>query len=176
MKVIIINGCATSGKSTFVEYCRKHCVWCGEASTVDFVKEIATKCGWNGQKDSGARAFLSSLKDAMTAYNDLPARKMEAAVRVFQNDMEYYGAPSESGVFFIHCREPQEIDKLVRRLGASTLFIEREVAKKLLPSNHADADVSKYEYDYRIENNGSLDDLDRAAEDFLHKIGIKGVK
>lgn len=176
MKIIIINGPPCAGKNQFVDYCRKHCVWCGEASTVDFVKEIATKCGWNGQKDSNARAFLSALKDAMTAYNDLPARKMETAVRVFQNDMEYYGASSESGVFFIHCREPQEIDKLVKRLGAKTLFVERAATNKIMPSNHADADVDKYEYDYRIDNNGTLGDLDRAAEDFLHHIGIKGVK
>lgn len=176
MKIVVINGAATAGKSSFVELCAKHITWCGEASTIDFAKKIAMECGWNGKKDSKSREFLSNLKDVLTAYNDTPYKKVEGAARVFEHDVEYYGFDTESAVFFIHCREPQEISKIVKRMDAKTLYIKRDSAEKILPSNHADADVANYEYDYTIENNGTIDELEQKAIQFLHTLGIKGVK
>lgn len=176
MKIVVINGAATSGKSTFVELCAQHLTWCGEASTVDFVKELAMKCGWNGKKDSKSREFLSNLKDVLTAYNDLPYKKVEAAARTFENDVDYYGFDSNSAIFFIHCREPQEITKIVERMGAKTLYIKRGAAEKIMPSNHADAEVANYKYDYTIENNGTIESLEENAIEFLHTMGIKGVR
>jgi hypothetical protein len=37
-------------------------------------------------------------------------------------------------------------------------------------SNHADANVLNCEYDYEIDNNGSLDDLSAKADEFLNLI------
>lgn len=176
MKIVVINGFPGAGKDEFCELCAKHMTWCNSASTVDFVKEIAGKCGWNGKKDSKSREFLSNLKDVLTAYNDLPYKKVEAAARVFADDVEYYGFDPDNAVFFIHCREPQEIDKIVERMGAITLYIQRDIAEQALQSNHADADVAKYTYDYKIYNNGTLEELEQEAVKFLHNIGIKGVK
>jgi hypothetical protein len=34
-------------------------------------------------------------------------------------------------------------------------------------SNHADANVSNYVYDYYIDNNGTIEELQELAEDFM---------
>ena len=63
MEIIVINGYPESGKDTFVNLC-KNIV--GESfvkniSTVDFVKEVAMLCGWDGTKTPKNRKFLSDL-------------------------------------------------------------------------------------------------------------------
>ena len=45
---------------------------CRIISTVDFVKEVAKFCGWNGQKTPKDRKFLSDLKNILTQWNDIP--------------------------------------------------------------------------------------------------------
>ncbi len=48
IKVIIINGMPTAGKSTFVKLCERYYgPMVREISTVDFVKDLAYKCGWD---------------------------------------------------------------------------------------------------------------------------------
>ena len=61
MKIIIINGYAGVGKSTFVEMCKKDYL-VTELSTIDPIKDIASKIGWNGQKEPKDRKFLADLK------------------------------------------------------------------------------------------------------------------
>ena len=65
MKVIIINGKAEVGKDTLVTMC-KDLLGANRIlniSTVDFVKEVANFCGWDGTKTPENRKFLSDLKD-----------------------------------------------------------------------------------------------------------------
>ena len=38
----------------------------------------------------------------------------------------------------------------------------------LITSNSSDANVYKYEYDYKIENSGSLEDLKQKAKEFIY--------
>ena len=37
-------------------------------------------------------------------------------------------------------------------------------------SNHADRDVDQYDYDYTIVNNGTMQDLEQQASDFIEKV------
>ena len=39
-----------------------------------------------------------------------------------------------------------------------------------IQSNHADRDVDQYDYDYTIVNNGTMQDLEQQASDFIEKI------
>jgi len=49
--IIIVNGAPRSGKDTFVNFCLKELKGLGKSvSTVDFVKEVAKFCGWDGEK------------------------------------------------------------------------------------------------------------------------------
>lgn len=169
MNIYVINGAAGSGKDTFVELCRK---FTGDAfllniSTVDKVKEIATACGWDGTKTPENRKFLSDLKALLTDWADVPLNDMIQKIERFKRGFEIYDISDDRAIVFIHCREPEEIRKLVKALSARTLLIRRASAENITASNQSDAGVLDYEYDIHINNNGSLEELERTAEVFV---------
>ena len=173
MKVFVINGMPRAGKDTFVEMCQKHSLWCLNVSTVDFVKKLATQCGWDGTKTPENRAFLSDLKDLLTRWNDVPFREVGRAIKLFQLEMEQYDFNPDDGVVFIHCREPEEIQKFVDYYNAKTILVRREAIETKEQSNHADAEVFNCSYDFVVENNGTLDELEQKAVWFLHNQSIR---
>ena len=170
MKVVVINGKPRAGKDTFVELCQKHILWCGNISTVGFVKEVAKFCGWNGEKTPENRAFLSNLKDLLTQWADVPYRQVqrEIALKVAECDCQDFS--TEDLVIFVHCREPEEIARFVADYNAITLFISRPDVEGASASNHADAEVANFEYDYTIVNDGTIRQLEYKALDFIHSI------
>ena len=176
MQVVVINGAPTAGKDAFVKLCQKYLLWCGNFSTVDFVKEIAAVCGWDGTKTPENRAFLSNLKDLLTEWKDVPYNKVEQAVYRYEGEAKIYDFDSDDVLCFIHCREPQEIQKFVDRLGAKTLLIRRPEIESNKQSNHADAGVFNYNYDYTIVNDGTLLDLEKKAVNFIVELGYKNLR
>ena len=170
MKIVIINGTGGAGKDTFVSMCRD--VLGAERiyniSTVDFVKEVATMCGWDGTKTPTNRKFLSDLKDLLTEWNDVPLKKIMADAISCSACAEILGELDRS-VLFIHCREPKEIEKLVNAFKDEvvTLLIRREAAENVEQINHADNDVLNYSYDYTIYNDSTLSWLRNEAMLFL---------
>ena len=176
MQVIIINGMPRAGKDQFVSFCQKHLLWCGNFSTVDFVKEVAAMCGWDGTKTPLNRAFLSNLKDLLTDWGDVPFKKVERAMETFENEAKSYDFSSDDVLCFVHCREPYEIQKFVSKLGAKTLLIRRAGVETGAQSNHADAGVFDYDYDYVIHNDGTLDELNKKAREFVKSLGYKNLR
>lgn len=165
IKYFIINGYPRAGKDTFVEFCADYLqgtVVVVNLSTVDFVKRIAKMCGWNGEKTPKNREFLSNLKDLLTDWDDVPFKKILEEIE--KQKLNNLGA---NLFFFIHCREPKEINKLKSELGASTIFIQRN--QDALQSNHADSDVELYDYDFYIENNSTLKEFRQKAKDLMEK-------
>ena len=63
-------------------------------------------------------------------------------------------------------RDPKDIARAVETFGAETILIRNPNVRKI-ESNHADRDVENYKYDYIIENNGTLEQLERAAKLFV---------
>ena len=175
MKIIVINGFPMSGKDLFCDLClnymTSHGIMGGKISTIDFVKRIAAQVGWNGLKEPKDRKFLSDLKDLLTEYNDAPFTIVEEQIRQtylhFTKEMK---VPEDRVVFFIHCREPKEIQKFVDRLGAETLIIRREEVEKLPQSNHADEEVLNYDYTYEINNNAGINELEKEAIKFIDNL------
>ena len=135
MRVVIINGIGGSGKDTFVEICQELLETdelvnrCLNISTVDYVKEIAGYCGWNGEKDPASRKFLSDLKKAMTEWRDLPVMDIKAELNRFSQICKWSGV--EDTVAFVHFREPEEIARLVKELKSTTIHIRRENPEKV---------------------------------------------
>ena len=171
MKILIINGAPQSGKSLFCEFCRGQLNgWGYEYSTVDFVKQIAYYCGWDGIKSLQNRKFLSDLKDLLTEWNDIPYKKVTDEIQKVLKRYKTLGVNTDKLIFFIHCREPKEIQKFVDRMGAKTLIVRRLEAEEQKQSNHADSNVFNYDYDYAICNNGTKEDLFDESERFLEKI------
>ena len=173
MRIIVINGHPMSGKSTFVKFCReaaKGKFIVDEYSTIEYVLTIAKICGYNSEKDEKGRKFLSKLKEALIEYNDKPFHITCAKIRQF---IDYLGDFDSSdfenkNTLFIHCREPEEIDKLKTAYPEiKTLLIERDETDNKLYHNESDNNVFDYYYDYVISNNGSFEDLKEKAKKFI---------
>lgn len=158
-QVIIINGTGGSGKDTFVRFCSEFAK-VTNISSVDKVKEAAKiLVGWNGEKNEKARKLLVDLKQLSIKYNDYPTKYIQEQYKIFEK--------SDSQYLFIHIREIEEIEKIKKLLNAKTLLVlNPRVA--LITSNSSDANVYKYEYDYKIENSGSLEDLKQKAKEFIY--------
>ena len=162
MKIIVINGMGGVGKDTFVDCCcRNTSKKIINISTIDPIKELAKQIGWNGNKDNKDRKFLSDLKDLLTEYNNFS----------FQYVSKQIQANLDSDIIFIHCREPKEIKKIVDGFGAVTLLVKNPRITPIT-SNHADAEVESYNYDYIINNDKSLISLIRKSAEFLTEIGV----
>ena len=174
VKVVIVNGKPGVGKSEFERQCAAQCnlfhrttgfslgrdLWISITSTVDFVKEIATECGWDGTKTLENRKFLSDLKDLLTQWDNVPYKMIVNHANSLPNSMDW--------IMFVDCREPAEIQKLKEGLNATTLLIRRPGDEETEISNHADAGVFEYEYDLTIENNSDIMDLAKKAKDFIN--------
>ena len=173
-KIFIVNGGATSGKSTFEMMCfnyamRKNNSFIGIESIINPIKKLAYNNNiWSGNKEPKDRKLLSDLKDLLTEYCNYPMK--ETAHKV-ENDFLIYDGPAA----FIDMREAADIDKFIELYGdvydIQTLIIRRpgdEDAAKT-SSNHADRDVFDYDYDIVVWNQGSLDDLNVKAEYFVDK-------
>lgn len=173
--IAIVNGTAGVGKTSFESMV---CRLVGEnkfgyiVSTIDFVKDVARKCGWDGTKTPENRKFLSDLKDLLTDWNDIPFKKVKEEVETIKYEMEVADLDPEKSIIFIDCREPKEIKRLCEELGAKSLLIRRATAENEKASNHADADVLNYNYDIVIENNGTIIDLYYKAYDFAVENGL----
>lgn len=131
------------------------------------------KCGWDGTKTLKNREFLSNLKDLLTEWGDVPYNKIAKEIVLFDYTLNQYDIDGDKGFVFVMCREPQEIKKFVDRLGAKTVCVRRKEAENAAVSNHADANVLDYEYDYYIDNNGTLEELKVKAQEFCNYIKNK---
>ena len=81
----------------------------------------------------------------------------------------------EESVYFIYCREPEEIQKYVDFFHAITVLIDRgnvDFVELTRLSNDADKAVLNYHYDYIIENNDSFEVLRESAETLLKELKI----
>lgn len=174
MKIVVINGTGGAGKDTFVAMC-KDVLGADRIlniSTVDFVKEVAEFCGWDGTKTPKNRKFLSDLKDLLTEWDNIPFNKVVDDIDAWAYERIADGEYEQSLVF-VHCREPKEIDKFVEHYNiddnnmVTTLLIRRAAAENVQQINHADNDVLNYSYDYTIYNDSILSWLRNEARVFL---------
>lgn len=171
IKLICVNGYPGSGKTTFEDFCIEKLGDCGhKISTIDFIKEICSLSGWNGEKTPETRAFLSEVKDLFSRapWGDVPLMQVEK----FCNGLEAYlkfldQADLQTFYVFVDAREPDNIDTLKEKFDVITVLIVRPSLNTDDLSNHADRDVENYDYDYIISNCGSINYLKLTAEDFV---------
>lgn len=161
-QIFIVNGMGGCGKDTFANFLSEfHKVF--KYSSIDRVKQIANECGWAGTKTEKDRKFLSDLKCLLTEYNDLPFTDVGNRV----TDFLFY---EDATVMLIDIREPREIDKVKNAYGAKTILIKNDRVP-FISSNMADAGVYNYDYDYTIENNGTLEEFRETVRVFAEQIG-----
>lgn len=172
VNVIVVNGYPRSGKDTFVNFCKEKLGAFGvSVSTVDFVKYLAAQSGWDGTKTPKNRKFLSDLKDLLTEWNDVPWKKVEEVFESIKVECFQYGLRDSDFFLFIHSREPKEIERFQKEYGALTILIDREEVEGK-QSNHSDAEVMNFNYDYIINNDGTLEELKMKAMTFIESVKL----
>lgn len=157
-QVIIINGVGGSGKDTFCDFLSKY-ISTHHYSIAQLPKKAATVLGWDGGKTEKDRKFLSDIVDISIEYNDAPFQDVVSLVADFKS------GKLEADLLVIDMRDPKDIVRAVEIFGAKTLLI-RNPRVKTIESNHADRDVEDLEYDYVIDNDGMLEELDENAKRF----------
>lgn len=170
MKVYVVNGAPGAGKTTF-----EHIVQrllgknkCIILSTIDYVKDMAIKLGWDGEKTPENRKFLSNLKALLLEWDDSPYTKILQEVSEIKRTNIYTDC-----IVFIDSREPEEIERLKNDLCARTIIVRRGSAEAQEASNSSDANVLNYKYDYTISNNRDIYNLIELAAVFLKWENIK---
>lgn len=162
-KVYITNGSGTNGKDTFAKLVAKY-IPTYKYSSINLVKYMLEAAGiGEGEKTEEYRLLCSDLKDRLTRYDDIPFKDITSIVTDFKNNY------IETEVLLIDIREPEEIERAAETFGAETILIRNPNVKKI-KSNHADANVEQYEYDYIIENDGTLEQLDKMAYLFSEQV------
>ena len=129
-------------------------------SAVTKVKEIATLCGWDGQKEERDRKFLHELKMLTSEYSDMSYQDVVNEIEKYRN------GEIEADVFVVDVREPEDIKRLVEEVGAITVFIENDNVPAIT-SNAADANVENFEYDFVIPNNGTMKEFEDEIKLFM---------
>lgn len=159
-KVYVTNGSAENGKDSFADFVGKY-ISTYKYSSINLVKEMFEVVGVSKkEKTEKKRRLWSDGKDLLTEYDDIPFKDVTSIVTDFKNNK------IEAEVLLIDIREPEEIARAVETFGAETILVRKPDAKKI-ESNHADRDVENYEYDYIIENDGTLEQLERVAKLFI---------
>lgn len=160
-KIFIVNGKPRAGKDTFADLLGKHCrVF--KYSSVDKVKQIAAKCGWDGSKMDRDRRFLAELKRITTEYNDMSYDDVAEKVAYFLKT-DFFD------VMLIDIREPEEIDRAIEGFGAEAVFIVNKNVPAVT-TNSSDRDVELFEYDHIVLNNGTLEDFEETVKEFYNRI------
>lgn len=159
----ILNSSGGKGKDTLVEMIGEHYVVMN-ISTVDLPKKAAEYAGWNGGKTEKDRKFLSDLTCLFYEYSDAPYQWVKHHLENF-NKYLYHR------IMFVHCREIANIERFKKDFGFKTIMVRNPNVADIT-SNMADADACRtdYEYDYYIDNDGTLDDLKIKAQEFLAKL------
>ena len=164
-QVFIINGTGGCGKDTFVslfsEELKKYNKDTINYSSVQIIKEIACRVGWQGGKTEKDRKFLSDLKALCAEYSDAPFQSMCEVYDLFLK-------ANNTDVLFLHIREPEEIERAKQKFNAKTILVKRNSVKEI-KSNSSDARVNNYNYDITIENNGDMNDLKETVWLFVKK-------
>lgn len=170
-KILIINGSGGVGKDTFVNALRDFAE-VTHISIVEPTKNLAKQIGWNGGKSEHDRKFLSDLKMLIDDYNDYNYGYISNIVR------NYLDTPSDGiNLLCIDMRERPQIERAKEEFGAETVLVKRDSVQHIT-SNVADAGVFNMEYNYIIENDGTIEDLTRVAKSFvglLIRLEIEGL-
>lgn len=165
MKVFVVNGLPTSGKTTFEEIVQEEAnnrgITVHLTSIIDIVKICAESLGWEGTKTPADRKFLSDLKDALEDWRDIPFRSVRANYKIARN--------TSADLLFIDAREPKDIERIKQEFGAESVLIHRDEVVNQELSNHADSNVYETTYDYIIYNNADLNNLRESAIIFLEE-------
>lgn len=172
--LILVNGQAGAGKDTFVN----ECIWQGTLldndkkgiglytlSYADPAKKALCKLGWEPwieNKTPSVRHLLADLVD----FGD----ETGANFAYLQENVDQVITPS---IIFCHMRNPKTIQKVkefyndpAKKVKCESVLILRDDLSMQEPDRWG---IYSYTYDTVVNNNGTLDQLEEKAKDFIAK-------
>ncbi len=173
MKLIVINGSAESGKDKFIEFIQEMCgkeAMIFNESTIDPVKRALLSLGMDPtDKTPENRQMMVDLKQ-LWIKNTTGMGSVDYTEKMFTFYKEQYTIFDGPKVLFIHCREPEEIRKIVDRFPneCETLLISSPNGKAL--KNGADDVVNDYLYTTSLFNDKDLEYLKVLATEYYEYI------
>lgn len=156
--IVILNGTGGSGKNTFADMVGKH-IPMRHISMVDIVKDYIDMIGIQDEKDEHFRRFLSDIKLALEYYKDIPFQYVIIETNKFLED-------SQTKILFIDMREPHDIERFEKNYLCTKVLVKNIHINDIM-SNIADASIKDIYYDYIIDNNGTISDLEESAKTFI---------
>lgn len=171
--VIVINGRPRAGKDTTVlfmqEYLDRARIMSHAYSSIQPIKDMLGQWVDLSSKTPADRRLMALVGDALQEHSSFRTNRCLGEIRSFFQIVT-------RGVFFLHLREPELIAEVRRGCEADgirfiTIYLESSRAENV-KNNNADAGVDQGSYDYRIENNGTLDDLRATSEKLLADCGL----
>lgn len=160
--MLVVNGKPGAGKDTFAELLNKYTSvykW----SIIDPIKAAAIDYGWRGGKSEKDRKFLADFKKIVDEYSDYSFEE------TFNKVMEFDFGMITDDVMVIDMRDPKDIERAVELYDAITVYINNDNVP-MIDSNHADActNIDAYDYDYVINNSGTLEEFDESVKLFYY--------
>lgn len=162
--LILINGLSGAGKDTFVKFCEgysKNPFRVVSMHRSDFAKRVLTEMQWDGKKTSEVRELLGSLVDfgENTGFN----------LSHFYDNFEEL---PDGSIVFYHVRSPKAIRDIKdmywfkQDVKVLTILVEKQ-------NKESEKDrwkVAEWNYDYFIDNNGTIQELQEKARDFMKNL------
>lgn len=167
--IYVMAGVSGSGKDEFINIIRgmvgKDRVKCH--SSVQFIKDwfsslnIGYKSWENKRPSEAERKALSDVKIALHKLDDVP-NKILAAKFMHADPMDF---------LFAHIREQEHINSFKALIGDNAIvqvvLVRRVSAEENIPKNDGDQTTLLVEPDLIIYNDGTLEDLNNYALNFL---------
>lgn len=164
-RIFILNGMARSGKDTFVSTLYKLGIEAVHYSYVDFTRFMLNNAGIAiADKTDKVRKLLCDINNTLEEYDDTPFKDCCEIADDFKDNW------LEGDWLIIDCRDPKNIERLKKATNAETIFIKSNLNCDV---TSADKAVSKsYEYDYYIDNTGTLTEFERNIEEFTRNLKL----
>ena len=171
MKIITISGKARHGKDTTANQIKWQLEDKGYTVLIthyaDVLKFICRNFfNWDGQKNEEGRTLLQHVGTDVVRKKDPDywVRFMKSIFDMFPDDWDYVVIPD--------CRFPNEIDSLKEQYDVTAIWVDRgedfnnglTLEQQRHPSETA---LDNYDFDYHLDNKGTLEDLEEAVELFL---------
>ena len=159
-QILLVGGTSESGKDHFTNYLGKHVSGVCRLQTSTLAKIAGANLGYQGAKTPQDRKFISDLYD-------MSKRLYDAPYRYLSREIEGLLSVRYDVVIVIHVREADDTVRLKKDYPWSkTVFIDR--ASQSEPSNHADANVGNYPYEYYILNRAGIKEFENNIDVFIH--------
>lgn len=177
-KLVITNGTGGAGKDTFCQMVKKELEEIGfetwRYSYVDFTRNMLHEFADidTSKKTDKDRKLLAAINRALEEYDDIPFKDCCDLINDFLLSFQNRYEPmtdtyekNDTDFIFLDVRSPEIINRFKEKYkNVYTVLVDNG---KLTDSTPEDLNVKNYDYDYMINNTGTLCDLEQQAHDFV---------